>query len=121
MAGWFDVTAAKYSAAVNHYTCLALLKLDVLDTFAVIRVAVAHTTPAGERLNSFPASSTDLDELKADYKDLPGGQCSTKGVRTWSGLPLQAQRHMEFIETSVGVKIKYIGTGPDREDMVIRE
>ena len=100
MTGWFDVTAAKYSAAVNHCTCLALLKLDILDTFAVIRVAVAYITPAEERLNSFPASSMDLDEYKADYKDLPGWQCSTKGVRTWSDLPLQAQRYIEFIGMS---------------------
>ena len=121
MAGWFDVTAVKYSAAVNHYTCLALLKLDVLDTFAVIRVAVAYTTPAGERLNSFPASSMDLETFQADYRDFPGWQCSTKGVQTWSDLPVQAQRYIEFIEISVGVKIKYIGTGPSREDIVVRE
>ena len=98
--GWFDVTAAKYSAAVNHYTCLALLKLDVLDTFAKIPVAVAYTTPAGDRLTSVPASSMDLDEFKAEYRDLPGWQCSTKGVRTWSDLPLQAQKYIEFIGTS---------------------
>lgn len=114
------MVALKYSAAVNCYTSLNLTKLDVLDTFSLIRVAVAYCTSDGEKLTSFPADLSLLENCTVEYVDLPGWQRSTKAVRTWSELPSQAQRYVEFIETSVGVKIGYIGTGQDRDDMIIR-
>jgi len=36
--GWLDLVVLRYSNAVNHYTALNLTKLDVLDTFPVIKV-----------------------------------------------------------------------------------
>ena len=115
------MVALKYSAAVNYYTSLNLTKLDVLDSFATIRVAVAYCTTDGEKLTSFPADLSLLENCTVEYVDLPGWQSSTKGVRTWSDLPSEAQRYVEFIETAIGVKIGYIGTGSDREDMIIRK
>lgn len=32
-------------------------------------------------------------------------QSSTKGARTWSDIPSQAQKYIEFIESSVGIKV----------------
>lgn len=120
-AGWLDLVALKYSAAVNYYTSINLTKLDVLDKFSLIRVAVAYRTANGEKLTSFPADLSLLDKCTVEYTDFSGWQSSTKGVRTWTDLPIQAQKYIEFIETSIGAKVGYIGTGPNREDMIIRE
>ena len=106
---------------MNYYTSINLTKLDVLDTFPLIRVAVAYHTSNGQKLTSFPADLSLLDKCTVEYVDFPGWQSSTKGLRTWSNLPLQAQRYIEFIQTSLAVKIAYIGTGPNREDMIIRD
>ena len=119
--GWLDLVVLRYSAAVNHYTSLNLTKLDVLDSFPIIQVAVAYITPEGEKLTSFPADLSLLDKCTVEYVDFQGWQSSTKGARTWSHLPLQAQKYIEFIESLVGVKVVYIGTGQDREDMIFRE
>lgn len=119
--GWFDLVVLRYSAAVNHYTSINLTKLDVLDTFPTIRVATAYVTPDGEKLTSFPADLSVLEKCTVEYLDFEGWQSSTKGVRTWSDLPPQAQKYIEFIESSVGVKVTYVGTGPDREDMIFRK
>ncbi|KAL6717572.1 Adenylosuccinate synthase [Lecanora helva] len=117
--GWLDLVILKYSAAINHYTSINLTKLDVLDTFPMIRVATAYITPGGDRLTTFPA---DLGlDYTVEYRDFEGWQQSTSGIRTWSELPLKAQKYIEFIETSMGVKAAYIGTGQDREDMIIRQ
>jgi len=35
-------------------------------------------------------------------------------------LPKQARAYIEFIEEQVGVPIGWIGTGPKREDMVVK-
>lgn len=55
-SGWLDLVVVKYSHAINHYTALNLTKLDILDTFPVIKVAVAYKDPrTGEEIPSFPA------------------------------------------------------------------
>lgn len=118
--GYLDLVVLKHSAAVNYYTSINLTKLDVLDTFPLIRVAVAYHTANGEKLTSFPADLSLLDKCTVEYVDFQGWQSSTKGVRTWSDLPPQAQKYVEYIETSLGIKVGYIGTGPNREDMIIR-
>ena len=55
------------------------------------------------------------------YRDFEGWQPTTSGLRTWSELPLRAQQYVEYIEQSIGTKIVCIGTGPDWEDMIIRQ
>ena len=91
----------------------------MLDSFPVIRVATAYITPEGKTLTSFPA---DLSlDYTVHYRDFEGWQESTSGVRTWSELPLKAQQYVEYIEKSIGTRITYIGTGQDREDMIIRQ
>lgn len=35
-------------------------------------------------------------------------------------LPKQARAYVEFIEEFVGVRVGWIGTGPKREDMIVR-
>ncbi|KAK7749017.1 Adenylosuccinate synthase [Cytospora paraplurivora] len=85
-----------------------------------IRVGVAYITADGQRLTSFPADLSLLENCTVEYVDLPGWQSSTKGVRTWEGLPPQAQKYIEWIESAAGVKCTYIGTGQDRDEMVIR-
>ncbi|KAI3331564.1 adenylosuccinate synthetase [Xylariaceae sp. AK1471] len=118
--GWLDLVVLKYSAAVNYYTTINLTKLDVLDTFPTIRVAVAYITPDGERITSFPADLNFLAKCTPEYIDVEGWQSSTQGLRKWSDLPPQAQNYIKLIESSLGIKIGYIGTGKDREDMIIR-
>ncbi|KAI1768211.1 adenylosuccinate synthetase [Hypoxylon sp. FL1150] len=119
--GWLDLVVLKYSTTVNHYTTFNLTKLDVLDSFPTIRVGVAYITPNGERLTSFPADLSLLEKCEVEYVDFEGWQSSTKGVRQWNDLPPQAQKYIQYIESAVGVKVAYIGTGQDRNDMIIRQ
>ncbi|KAI1771937.1 adenylosuccinate synthetase [Hypoxylon cercidicola] len=121
IGGWLDLVVLKYSTTVNHYTSFNLTKLDVLDTFPTIRVGVAYITPSGERLTSFPADLSLLENCEVEYVDFQGWQSSTKGVRKWDDLPPQAQKYIEYIESAVGVRVAYVGTGQDRDDMIIRQ
>ena len=61
--GWLDLVVLRYSTVVNHYTTINLTKLDVLDTFDPIRVAVAYVTPDGEKLTMFPADLNLVSRL----------------------------------------------------------
>ncbi|KAI6489588.1 hypothetical protein MCOR14_010200 [Pyricularia oryzae] len=119
--GWLDLVVVKYSAAINHYTSLNLTKLDVLDTFPTLKVAVAYKDPAtGEELDFFPADLSLLERCEVVYKEFEGWNTPTTHIKKFEELPAQARQYVEFIEQYVGVKVGWIGTGPDREDMIYR-
>ncbi|KAF5566355.1 adenylosuccinate synthetase [Fusarium phyllophilum] len=93
--------------------------LDVLDTFETIKIAIAYKID-GEELDSYPADLDILNRAEVVYHEMPGWQKPTTNARTYYDLPRAAREYVEYIEKFVGVKIRYIGTGPDREAMIQR-
>ncbi|KAB5542468.1 Adenylosuccinate synthetase [Coniochaeta sp. 2T2.1] len=120
--GWLDLVVVKYSTAINHYTALNLTKLDVLDGFEKIQVAVAYKDPAtGEEIEFFPADLGLLERCEVVYKEFDGWNKPTTSAKSYYDLPKQARAYIEFIEEFVGVKVAWIGTGPDRDNMIVRD
>ncbi|KAF4972379.1 hypothetical protein FSARC_1038 [Fusarium sarcochroum] len=117
--GWLDLVVVKYSTSINYYSALNLTKLDVLDDFETIKVAIAYKVD-GEELDHYPADLDTLDRAEVVYHEMPGWKKPTTNARTFYDLPKQARDYVEYIEKFVGVKIKWIGTGPDREAMILR-
>ncbi|KAF7545852.1 hypothetical protein G7Z17_g8868 [Cylindrodendrum hubeiense] len=117
--GWLDLVVVKYSDSINYYTSLNLTKLDILDTFETIKIAIAYKID-GEELDSYPADLDILNRAEVVYHEMPGWQKPTTNAKTYYDLPKAARDYIEYIEKFVGVKIKYIGTGPDREAMIQR-
>ncbi|EWZ42047.1 adenylosuccinate synthetase [Fusarium oxysporum f. sp. radicis-lycopersici 26381] len=117
--GWLDLVVVKYSNSINYYDSLNLTKLDVLDTFETIKIAIAYKID-GEELDSYPADLEILNRAEVVYHEMPGWQKPTTNAKTFYDLPRAARDYVEYIEKFVGVKIKYIGTGPDREAMIQR-
>jgi adenylosuccinate synthase len=117
--GWLDLVVVKYSNSINYYTSLNLTKLDVLDTFETIKIAIAYKVN-GEELDSYPADLNILEQAEVVYHEMPGWQEPTTNAKTYNDLPQKAREYVEYIEKFVGVKIKYIGTGPDRGAMIER-
>lgn len=80
----------------------------------------------GNQLETFPADLQRLEEilaekqLKIKYETLDGWLTSTTGCKRWEDLPAKAREYVEFIENCVGVPVKYIGTGPHRDNMIAR-
>jgi adenylosuccinate synthase len=119
--GWLDLVLIKCSSQVNCYTQLNLTKLDVLDGLKEIKIATAYKVK-GQDLETFPA---DLDimessEMEIIYKTFEGWQTTTTGCQKWNELPEKARQYVTYIEEEVGVPVKWIGTGPTREDMIVR-
>ena len=117
--GWLDLVIVKYSSEVNNYTALNLTKLDILDDFDEIQVAIDYSLN-GKSLGTFPANLDALADIEVVYKTMPGWKCTTTKFTKWNDLPSNAQKYVEYIEEFVGVPIRYVGTGPGREDMISR-
>ena len=85
--GWLDLVVLKYSTAINNYTALNLTKLDILDTFETIKVAVGYKDPqTGEEVEYFPADLGILDSLEVIYKELPGWNKPITECKTYVSL-----------------------------------
>lgn len=113
--GWFDAVAVKYAIRLNGITKLAIMKLDVLDSFDSIKVCVGYKRD-GKELSEYPFS---LDNITPIYREFEGfsGTC---GVREFDKLPKKSQEYILELEKILGVKIAIISTSPDRSDSIYR-
>ncbi|KAH8781388.1 adenylosuccinate synthetase [Diaporthe sp. PMI_573] len=102
--GW-DLVVVKYSNSINYYTSLNLTKLDVLDTFETIKIAIAYKVD-GQELDSYPADLKILERAEVVYHEMPGWQTPTTNAKTYDDLPKKARDYVEYIEKFVGVKVR---------------
>ncbi len=95
--GWLNIDDLKFTAKLNGFTHWNITKLDVLDEEEEIPVY-----------------------LNGKMIKMKGWQRSTAGMTRWDDLPDNAQSFLKTIEAQTGVPVTYIGTGPDREEMIMR-
>jgi adenylosuccinate synthase len=117
--GWLDAVILRYAARVNGLTHLALTKLDILDGFETIKIAIAYNHQ-GKRLEHLPLDSEVLAACKPIYDELPGWSADIRDARTLDDLPAAARGYVERIEDLVGVPIMIIGVGPGREQTIVQ-
>ncbi|ODV97008.1 hypothetical protein PACTADRAFT_79435 [Pachysolen tannophilus NRRL Y-2460] len=115
--GWLDLVVLKYSTFINGYTSLNITKLDVLDTFKEIKVAISYSYK-GEKLSSFPEDLHKLSKVDVEYVTLPGWNEDITKIRNYEDLPENAKKYLKFIEDYLNVPIQWVGTGPGRESML---
>ena len=113
--GWLDLVALKYAVQVNGLHGFVITKLDVLDGFEEVKVAVAYEYE-GEKIEHFPASYSVLTKVKPIYKTFKGWKRSTKGIRNPEELPPEAKEYIKFIEEYTGVPVVMLSTGPKRDE-----
>jgi len=112
--GWFDAIATKYASRLNGCDELALMKLDVLDGFAEVKVCVAYELN-GKEIDYMPAN---LENVKPIYKSFKGWDKSV-GARTLEELPKEARDYILAIQEITKTKVGIISTSPEREDTII--
>jgi adenylosuccinate synthase len=115
--GWFDAVAVSYVAWLNGMTSLAITKLDILDSFAEIKICVGYRLPDGQVVTDTMPDTPLLFDAQPVYEAMEGWNTSTQECRRWEDLPPQAQRYIQRISALAGVQVDYIGVGPHREQM----
>ena len=113
-----SAVATRYAAELNGFDSVALTKLDVLDALEEIKVCVGYEID-GRRVDTFPAVSSDLWEIKPVYETLEGWKSETLGITNFADLPENAKKYVGFLSNTVGVEIGLISTGPERDQTII--
>jgi len=117
--GWFDVPLLKYTAMVNGFDTLFIMKLDVLDTHDEIPVCVGYRLN-GKEVTEMPATYRALEGIEPVYQKLPGWKTSTRGIQRYDELPSEARAYLQFLEDRTGIEIGGVSTGPERTETIIR-
>ncbi len=115
--GWFDAVMARQAARLNSLTEIALTKLDVLDTFPVIKVCVGYEA-GGVRYDYPPYHQSVLHDVTPIYEELPGWLCDITHCTSYDQLPQAAQDYVAYLAQVTGVTISVVGVGPGREQFV---
>ena len=115
--GWLDMVALRYSVMMNGVTELIMMKADVLNDFDKLKVAVAYKVN-GKETTEFPYETNE--EIVPVYEEFEGWNCRINEMRSYSELPAQLKRYIEFIEQQTGVPVKIVSVGPDREETILR-
>lgn len=117
--GWFDAVVGRYSCEVNGVTRLAVTRLDILDTFDEIKLAVAYELD-GKRIDWVPANLDDLERCTPVYETFPGWKAPTSHIRNFDDLPANARRYVERIGDLLGAPVDMVGVGASRMQAIVR-
>ena len=116
--GWLDLVALRYAVRVNGVDKLCLTKLDVLDEMEEIFVATAYSGKNRHAGLWFSGSESDLSPV---YQRLPGWKCSTRDIRLYDALPVEAKHYIELVEQETQVPVTLVANGPGRHELICRE
>ncbi len=116
--GWFDAPALKRSIQLNGIGGLCVTKLDVLDGLDRVQLCTGYKLD-GRVLDMLPFGAEAVAECQPIYEEMPGWSGTTFGVKTWAGLPRNAQRYLERLSEVAGAPIDIVSTGPDRDETIL--
>jgi adenylosuccinate synthase len=117
--GWQDLVALKYAVEVAGIDELAIMKGDVLSSGipslrGEFKVCVGYLAPDGQAIRSFPAIASHLKVIRPIYQTLP----------LWKEAKPEDpafRSYLELIESTVKVPVRFVGYGPDRHQLVVRD
>jgi adenylosuccinate synthase len=117
-AGWLDCVMLRHAVRLNSLTELALTKLDVLDGFDEIKVCTGYRLD-GRELAHYPDRSDVLARVEPLYRTLPGWGSSLRDLRQPADVPPPARALIELVETEVGIPVRVVGVGAERDDYML--
>ncbi|QFU22843.1 adenylosuccinate synthetase [Shewanella eurypsychrophilus] len=113
--GYFDAVATRNGVELQAATEIALTKIDCLTGMTDLKICVSY---AGEHTQNpiWPQTAA----LTPVYEEMQGWSEDITGCRTFASLPGAAQHYVLRIEALMGVPIKMVSVGPEREQMILR-
>ena len=117
-AGWLDCVMLRQAVRLNSLTELALTKLDILDGFESIKICTGYRLD-GKLLEHYPDRSELIADVEPVYVTLPGWGSVLSDMREPGQLPDEAKRFIEIVEEQVGVPVKVVGVGAERDDYLV--
>ena len=118
--GWFDGVLVRQTIKISGIDGIALTKLDVLDELDEIKICIAYKLD-GKKIDYLPAAVDDQLKVIPIYKTFKGWKSSTKGIKNFNDLPINAKNYVSELGKFIETKISSISTSPERNDTILIE
>jgi len=115
--GWLDTVMIRYAARINGLTALAINHVDTIGKLEKIKLCRAYRKN-GTEITHYPASLKELAQCEPVYEEFDGWNVDISNIKKFEDLPENARKYLNRIEELVGVTIKFIGVGKDREQTI---
>ena len=116
--GWFDAVVGRYAVRVNGASALAIMKMDILDTFPKISICTGYRY-RGSVVSELPMEPQALEACAPIYEEFEGWQQSTVGITQYDDLPEKAKTYLHHLSDLLETDIALISTGPKREQTIM--
>ena len=116
--GWFDAVMVRQAVKLGGIDGIALTKLDVLDGLDELKVCVGYRID-GQEVDHLPVQGALQARAEPVYETLDAWSESTRGARSWAGLPATAVKYIRRIEELIEAPVALLSTSPEREDTIL--
>jgi adenylosuccinate synthase len=115
--GWFDGVVMRHAARVNGLTQLAITKIDVLDSFDVIKLCTAYEYE-GKKIKDFPTDIYRLEKCKPVYEEMKGWKEDLSSVTDYKDLPVNARKYIERLAELADARVSLVSVGAERGQII---
>ena len=116
--GWLDLVALKYAVDINGATELVMMKADVLSGFKTVKACTSYIYN-GKKINHLPYS-IEKEHVTPVYTEFKGWQKDLTTITNFAEIPSELKDYIQFIENFVGIPVKIVSVGPDRNQTIVR-
>ncbi|MEO9022433.1 MAG: adenylosuccinate synthase [Ginsengibacter sp.] len=115
--GWIDLVALNFACMINGVTQLVMTKADVLDDIEILKVC-----------NKYDVNGTETQEVPFQmegkfitplYKEFAGWKTDITGIKNFEDLPAEMTTYIRYINSTLGVQVKYISNGPGTDQIIV--
>ena len=117
--GFLDIPWLKYASRINGPKYLALTRFDMLSGINKVPVVVGYKLDGAIMEPGQVPPPWRVADVEPVIEQWEGFEENIYGISNFADLPKTAQNFIGKIETLVGVPVTFIGTGPERDSIVI--
>ena len=116
--GHLDMVMLQHAVRVSGANELAITLLDVLMGVAQLKMAT-HYELDGQKIHEVPAHEADLARVIPHYQTFEGWHIPIDQCKTIQELPLTAKVYLQAIQAMLGIPIRFVSVGPQREQLIV--
>ena len=115
--GWIDLVALQFACMINGVTQIIMTKADILDSLDELKVCNGYKINGEEK--SYVPFQMNRVAIEPIYKSFKGWNRDITAVRNFENLPVEMKEYIGFLDNFLGVPVKFISNGPQRDHLVV--
>ena len=115
--GWIDLVALNFACMINGVTQMVMTKADVLDNIDILKVCNQYSIN-GKETTQVPFQMEGKD-IQPHYKEFNGWKTDITGIKEYGNIPAEMVTYIDYINSTLGVPVKYISNGPGTDQLIV--